>query len=131
MDAWLLYKDNRSSRLTMTPNEFYSALAEQLIDNKYGVTNMRSLNVEYDVTDVTASGVGPHLTPSRRKRKRHDGSLTNSIYQGRCRVCKDGHKSKFVCSECSRDMAKDVWICHSDTGRDCFSKHLRTSHLQE
>ena len=131
VDAWLLYKGNCGGRDRMPPNQFYATLAEQLIDNKYGVTSTRSQIVDHWETDVTASGIGPHLTPSSRKRKREDGTVTGCTYQGRCRVCKNGTKSKYVCSECTRSKFVDYWICHSDTGRGCFAQHLRDSHLQD
>ena len=38
VDAWLLYKGNCAGRDCMAPNIFYATLAEELIDNKYGVT---------------------------------------------------------------------------------------------
>ena len=130
VDAWLLYKGGQGSRDCMTPNEFYSILAEQLIDNKYCTTFTRSQDVAADeVSSITLSGIGPHLTPTNRKRKRSDGSITNCSYQGRCTVCKGLAKSKYVCSHCTRDTSKDVWICHSSTGRDCFRQHLRTNHV--
>ena len=130
VDAWLLYKGGQGSRDCMSPNEFYSTLAEQLIDNKYCTTFTRSQDVQADeVSSMTMSGIGPHLTPTNRKRKRSDGSMTNCSYQGRCTVCKGFAKSKYVCSHCTRDISNDVWICHSSTGRDCFRKHLRTHHV--
>ena len=131
VDAWLLYKGNRAGRESMSPNCFYTKLSEQLIDNTYSVTSTRSMFPEEEVTDVTASGIGPHLTPSHRKRHRKDGVITKSTYQGRCRVCKTGKKSKYVCSECTRTKLVDHWICHSSTGRKCFSEHLKTHHCQD
>ena len=64
-----------------------------------------------------------------RKRKRSDGSMTKCSYQSRCIVSKWLAKSKHVCSHCTYDTSKDVWICHSSTGGDCFRQHLRTNHV--
>lgn len=127
VDAWLLYKGNRGSRGKMSPNDFYSRLAEQLVDNNYMTTVRRSMTRDVIVNDVCASGVGPHLTTTSRKRKRADGSTTNYSYQGFCRSCKK-FKTKHVCSECTRTEHKDFWVCHSGTGRQCFTQHLSENH---
>ena len=129
VDAWLLYKGNRGSRGCMSPNAFYSMLAEQLIDNNYTSTATRASTARPVRDDVTASGIGPHLTPTNRKRKRQDGTLTGCAFQGKCKSCKSGKKTKYVCSECTRTTGKDFWVCHSDTGRKCFTDHLACHHV--
>lgn len=128
VDSWLLYKGNRGSRGTMSPNDFYTSLAEALVDNTYMVPGTRSTNEHVVQSDMTTSGIGPHLTPTSRKRKRVDGTVTSQALQGWCKSCKK-YKTKFVCSECSRQHSKDCWVCHSDTGRQCFVQHLRVYHL--
>ena len=128
VDAWLLYKGNRGSRGSISPNEFYSLLAEELIDNNYCIPGTRSRTYRPEHSDVTASGIGPHLTPTIRKRKRQDGTVLNALLQGKCRSCKSGKKTKYVCSECTRLGSVDYWICHSATGRSCFTEHLKTHH---
>lgn len=129
VDAWLLYKGNRGTRGTMSPCDFYSRLAEELVDNTYMVPGTRSTTALTSTSDVTASGIGPHLTPTSRKRKRGDGTVTNQCYQGHCRACKK-IKTKYTCSECSRTLAQDYWICHSATGRLCFQEHLAQCHFE-
>lgn len=126
VDAWLLYKGSQGSRDIMTPNQFYGKLAEQLIDNDYAVTGTRSRNVDVPATKVTASGIGPHLTPTTRKRKLQNGTPTNFAMQGRCKMCKNGARSSYVCSECP-----DVWLCHSKKGRFCFIDHFNQKHVHE
>ncbi len=130
VDAWLLYKGNRGSRYSMSPNEFYSTLAEQLIDNTYMAPSTRSTAAQTVVNDVTKSGIGPHLTSTSRKRKREDGTVTNALYQGKCRVCHQNRKTKWICSECTRTQSTDYWVCHCATGRDCFAKHLSEVHIE-
>ena len=116
----------------MTPHEFYATLAEQLIDNKYCTTSTRNREDVNDVDEsVTKSGIGPHLTPTIRKRKKHDGTVTNFLYQGRCKIWKSGKKSMYVCSDCTSTNQSDFWVCHSTNGRDCFEKHLNNYHLNE
>lgn len=129
VDSWLLYKGNQGSRSTMSSNRFYSLLAEALVDNTYMVPGTRSTTHRSVTTDVTVSGIGPHLTPTSRKRKKVDGTITNQFFQGFCRICKIS-KTKYACSACSRIENKDHWICHSSTGRSCFKAHLDSTHLE-
>ncbi len=129
VDSWLLYKGSQGSRDIMSPNAFYSRLSEQLIDNQFNGHGTRSTTVTFDTSDVTVSGIGPHLTPTTRKRKRADNSQTNAFLQGRCTQCNNGYKTKYTCSHCTKDKKRDVWICHSSTGRNCFSEHLDKFHL--
>eukprot|EP00171_Calliarthron_tuberculosum_P023537 IDg23537t1 len=130
VDAWLLYKGIRGSRDCMNPNDFYHTLAEQLIDNKFNLIgpSQQSTQTDDDDNELMISGLGPHLTPTTRKRKRSNGNLTNHVYQGRCCICRSGYKSKYVCSHCTREEQKDVFICHSSTGRNCFGRHVQSNH---
>jgi len=104
VDAWLLYMGTRSSRPSMNPNEFYSLLAEGLIDNKYdSIGSRKSRNPNEDEehgvsANSMVSGVGAHLTPTNRKKQRNDWTNTGAIYQGRCYVCRGIRKSKFLYS---------------------------------
>jgi len=83
----------------MNPNEFYSLLAEGLIETKYdsiGSRKRRNPNddEEFGVSaNSMVSGVGAHLTPTNRKRQRKDGTNTGAIYQGRCSICRGFRKS--------------------------------------
>ena len=130
VDSWLLYKGNRGSRGAMSPNDFYSTLAEELVDNTYMIPRTRSRTIASFTTDITASGIGPHLTPTSRKRKRADGFVTNQCFQGFCRSCKK-LKTKYTYSECTRTHGMDFWVCHSATGRNCFKQHLTGYHFEE
>ena len=94
----------------MSPNDFYSTLAEELIDNKYMMPRLRSTCTPQVTNDACASGIGPHLTMTCRKRKRADGTVSNALYQGRCRICRNGSKSKYVCSECTRTNLENFWV---------------------
>lgn len=131
VDAWLLYKKSHGAGSIMSPIKFYEKLAEQLIDNTYGGVHRRSQVVDVPAPDVTQSGIGPHLTPTSRKRKRHNGTSTNCALQGRCKQCRNGNKSKYVCSACTGVDKPDFWLCHSDTGRDCFIRHFSDFHSNE
>jgi len=112
VDAWLLYKGTRGSCPSMNPNEFYSLLAEGLIETKYdsiGSRKRRNPNddEEFGVSaNSMVSGVGAHLTPTNRKRQRKDGTDTGAIYQGRCSICRGFRKSKYVCSQCRAEKKR-------------------------
>jgi len=131
VDAWLLYKGSHGNGSVMSPNEFYGKLAEQLIDNKHEVVDTRTRLTDVPVANLTRSGIGPHLTTTSRKRKRSDGTDSNCALQGRCKICKNGTKTKYICSTCSGFHASDFWLCHSDTGRDCFIRHYTSIHSND
>jgi len=130
VDAWKLYCGAMHNRGRMTPHQFYTQLAEGLIDNSMDAIGLRQR--QSDAPDVeemeSGSGIGTHLTPTTRTRRTSNGRDSNAIYQGRCDICKGTKKSKFVCSTCKRLYRKDVFICHHQTGRDCFKKHVEMCH---
>jgi hypothetical protein len=119
--------------------EFYTALAEELIDNTFDqpVHGRRSAAGQNSGSPNAVSqngfvraGVGPHLTPTRRKRKKSDGTFSNHLYQGRCGVC--GKKTAMVCSIChdgpEENGGDSRFVCGSKTTRPCFAVHLQTKH---
>eukprot|EP00171_Calliarthron_tuberculosum_P021539 IDg21539t1 len=109
--------------------DFYSKLAEELIDNKYDGVSTRLVNPDNVSPSYmsTMSGIGAHLTPTSKKRKLQDGTLTNSAMQGGVRFAVPRNRS-FTCSACSASKACEHWVCHSGTGRDCFRKHVTDTH---
>ena len=132
MNSWLLYKGGWGSRCAMSQSDFCARFSEELIDNNFdGVSIRERRRDDIEITPPLMNGVGAHRTPSTRKRKRADGSVTNASLQGRSKVCKNGTKSKYVCSGCRNEGSSNMWLCHSDTGRDCLGKHLSDVHLQE
>lgn len=144
VDSWLLYKGFHGGSPYVDPNsenmmlqsEFYSTLAQQLIDNSYDYTTTRGYDAgpqaaeesrAYANGDLT-SGIDAHLTPTKR-RKVVKGKESKFAKQNRCHVCKEGYTT-FVCSECRREdpTAREVHLCHSKTSRVCFATHLRVVH---
>jgi hypothetical protein len=130
VDSWLVYKGCRGTRLEKTQAEFYIALAEELIDNDYdGRIGRRRKLAPHDSgamdEGVPRSGIGLHLTPTKRLRK---GS--NAKLQGKCRVC--GSKTSHVCSLCRQEnpIAKEPWVCHTKTGASYFAQHMASEHGQ-
>ena len=74
VDSWLVYKGCGSVRLDMAQTDFYIALSEEPIDNDYhtGVATSKRMNAHESSAmkhGVPRSGIGPHLTPTKRRRK--------------------------------------------------------------
>lgn len=144
VDTWLVYDRCVQASLAgrgETQKEFYANLAEELIDNTFdtrrssarrraGDGEENALNGAYcPRTSVPTSGVGPRLTPTKQKRTKRDGTITKQNYQGHCAAAGCNGKAKFVCSVCrDKPGGREIFFCHSDTGRDCFAKHLQNCH---
>lgn len=131
VDAWLLYKYSHGPRFHMCQSGFYEKLAEELIENSYDSIKRRSWNSsegsESSSDEDFSAGIGTHLAMTHKKRKLSDGSVSNALYQGRCRSCKR-FKSKFQCSTCRDNGLGDIYLCHAGTKRTCFSAHLKQKH---
>ena len=104
-DTWQVYK--RATRTTETQKIFHSYLAEELIDNRQD-TNLRILrSPSQNSTNLSTlfgsptvrSGLGIHLTPTKRKRK-CNGQEMRQLFQGRGCIEGCGKKTTFQCSAC-------------------------------
>lgn len=107
----------------MTPNEFYSQLADSLIDNRLDKRSLRQRESDTELMEEEqsfGSGVRIHLTPTKRKRNDSSGNVTGATYQTRCSIYKNSKKSKFMYPGCYQYRQKEVHICHHETGRECF-----------
>ena len=142
VDTWLAYSQATGTKCTQ--NEFYMDLAEELIDNNYDrvrgtasrgqqqsySSSPTNDNLIHPRTGELRAGVSAHLTPTKKKRKRRDGSVTNHLKQGYCDEC--GKKTKYNCSECYdkslEEGTAEKWLCHTDTGRNCFLNHMNKCH---
>ena len=61
VETWLFYKGKQASSDCVSRNEFYSTLAEQLIDSKYFITcTLRQDVLSNDVSSMTMNGIRPH-----------------------------------------------------------------------
>ena len=123
---------------------FYTDLAEELIDNQedsIGRCPRRSLDEDFldsespafcRLTGRPRSGVGVHLTPTKRRRELSNGRLSSIRAQGRCRADGCNKKCTFVCSLCldhnDDNFLRNVYLCHSSTNRSCFAEHLAMKH---
>ena len=131
VDSWLVYKGGRGAKGFMPQHVFYEKLAEGLIDNKFGSSTFRRVTSDSSIDDgcyVPTSGIKEHLSPTKRRRTCL-GALTNAVFQGRYAVCQQ-FKSKFLCSGCRDKANLEYFICHSQTGRCCFTKHMEAEHNQ-
>ena len=139
VDAWNVMKGMLGDDCEDLENNFYELLASEMIDNRldHGTITRRvrrRLHLESTVSPrlmqpngTVSSGIGAHLTPTRRKRK-HEGSNTNLCHQGYCGEC--GKKTTWVCSTCRDEEPneKEKFFCHPKKRRLCFSEHLEINH---
>ena len=147
VDTWLVYNGCKQSddaaqmneqQAHSTQKEFYTLLAEELIDNSYDeVRRRRQSTGESTFSDralliredgLPRSGLSAHLTPTKRRKVDPAGNQTKHHWQGRCNVCK--LKSTQLCSVCS-DNGKTVYICGTRKGQICFAEHMQSKHGQE
>jgi hypothetical protein len=144
VDSWLAFSQCTES--SETQKDFYSLLADEFIDNNYdnrrgpavrGIARSSQQQNEDDSSTISGltsasglprCGVHSHLTPTKRKRRRKDGSMTMSLLQGRCMEC--GRKSTYLCSECVDDKigSREAWCCHTKNGKICYPTHVHKVH---
>ena len=145
VDSWLAF--NGCTNSDESQKVFYVLLAEELIDNVYDQSNTTRLGRRVAEgtsptlaagTGVPRSGVAAHITPTKRRRMKQDGTATKYLMQGRCMEC--GAKSTYLCSQCVDDKAADVphtcnstkgdpWICGTKNGKLCYATHMNRKHL--
>jgi hypothetical protein len=147
VDAWYAYSQCTKSRGPSNAHsteeekhkDFYSYLAEELIDNNYDSVGRRNRGENTPVRGprlVTVSGLArcgleAHLSPTKRRRV-EKGVTTKGLYQGKCRICRK--KTVFVCSACKDESedgirhGKEVWLCLNKQGETCFIDHLSDKH---
>jgi hypothetical protein len=151
VDAWLAFSQCTESKETQ--KDFYSLLADELIDHNYdnqrggGRGLARSLQQNDDdastVSELTTAsglprcGVYSHLTPTKRKRRKKDGTTTRRLLQGQqCMEC--GLKCTYLCSDCVDEKAtndgtrengdRGAWCCHTKNGKLCYPNHIHKVH---
>ena len=132
VDSWLLYKGSMGARNCRSQKDYYAKLADQLIDNSFDAIGLRNQPCSDNdkPANPLAYGTGIYLTPTNKRRK-INGNVSKAVHQARCKICKLHKKSKYLCSECLLKGNIEVWLCHSDTGRDCFQRHLQHLHQRE
>ena len=74
-------------------------------------------------------GINAHLTPAKKKKS---PEWTNKKHgnQGYCYKC--GRKTRWNWSQCLDKKydpdAKDIWMFHTETGRNFFADHMKVCH---
>eukprot|EP00984_Skeletonema_dohrnii_P004183 scaffold1462_cov164-Skeletonema_dohrnii-CCMP3373.AAC.1 len=132
-DAFFFYQKTVGDNQDECPNEFFSGLADEMIDNKIGVRETRARVVspaELDSVMEDNTNNEPTLRATLRvkpnAKANKDG--TPKLAQGRCGG-KCGQQSTRVCSKCTHatDPAqKQYFFCLPCKGKECdgWLKHL-------
>ena len=117
VDSWLVYNAFTQGRV-LNQKEFYSVIAEELIDNDYNnrgrpsAATRRSFQQEACIKAVESGspklGVLAHLTPIKSFKNNIKGQQTTFRYQGRCKECQT--KTTWQCSDCEEN-GKTVFLC--------------------
>jgi len=127
VDTYYVY--NYCSGKTENPNQFFTSLAEEMIDNTYDLTATRARSSQEPQDMITPLRPSPYLTPTKRKRRRKDGTETSLTMQGDCKVC--AKSTTWLCKSCKVEnpYGAEPWICHGKNGgRDCFYNHCMENH---
>jgi len=117
VDSWLLYKGLQGNREKMGQREFYEQLAEELIKQSRNLNSIRDFDSELSNRNGKRVATGIHLIRTSRKRRGSTGTV-----QLTCRICR--RRTSHFCSDCTQG----VWICHAETGQNCFDTHLKSIH---
>jgi hypothetical protein len=127
VDSWLLYAGARGPLRSMKQRTFYETLALELIDNDFDSVGLRARTGGGVPGQLTpTSGVGPHATPTRKRKSDKGGREQASRAQRNCVIC--GVRTTKVCSSCREGRLGEVFVCDSSKGRVCFSSHARAEH---
>jgi hypothetical protein len=102
-------------------------LADRLIDNSFDSVRLRDHPSDLVTPDVpTRTGIGAHLTPTKKKRKSKSGTSGTFALQGKCCIC-----SANTTHSCLDDRAESgsTWLCHSKNTRHCLACTIGSSQL--
>jgi hypothetical protein len=126
--SWLLHTGAMGPLQTMLQNEFYESLALELIDNNFDSVGLRARTVQGSMDSVLtpSSILGPHATPTKRRKKTRDGAEISLRAKKDC--CECGKRTTKVFTQCRDESAREVFVCDSSKGRVCFSSHMRSKH---
>jgi hypothetical protein len=131
VNTWLAYSRCKGeSAMVEKQKTLYTLLAEELIDKRLDVPNVRfrlstpraKLNqMIFDRMGDPRAGESAHLTPTTRKKRTVNGDILAFSLQGRCRVCKC--LTTFMCS------VKIAWSVQQQHGfvATHFPTHLEMS----
>jgi Transposase IS4 len=144
VDTWKVWQQftYNNTEAIETQKSFYGTLSAEMIDNTYDkvtpvVGRKRRGGNEVErispavcrTTGAPRAGVSIHLTPTKKLRRKRDGTVTVQCKQGYCCIC--GKKTTHECSACEqKNDNKTGWCCHSKTGCQCFPEHIQQAHME-
>ena len=123
-----------------TQSDFYKYFPEEMINNTYDRFMMRSAEetrmtiVDSDdkkfddnkplfgrINGPPICGIALHMTPTKKRRKKRNGTETEYSLQGEYKVYQK--KTTHVCLNCAdTDVVKNkMLVCHSKKNRSCFA----------
>jgi hypothetical protein len=127
VDLWLLYAGARGPLRSMKHRTFNKSLALEPSDNDFDSIGLRARGGNSVPSQLTpTSGIGPHATPTKKRKRDKEGQEKPSRAQRNCVVC--GGRTTKVCSSCREEGRDEVFVCDSSKGRVCFSSHVRSMH---
>ena len=141
VDVWLEYQG--ITEMADTQADFYNYLAEEMIDNTHNMfmtwsaEGRRKNIVDSDdetfdddnplfgrINGAPRCGISLHATPTKKRRKKRDGTENQYLLQGECKVLRK--KTTHVCSYfADTNVVKhETWVCHPKTNHSCFAQHV-------
>jgi len=112
----------------MDQQEFYCALAEQLIDNNIGARrNIRRNEWQNRSERQPSMNYLPELRITRHRKRKKNGRLSKSCRQGRCRICVVALCAT-VCSSCEDNSVLANYYCDAGNSINCFKAHIDKDH---
>ena len=136
VDAWLVYSGCTTDTLHKEPNldqqEFYSVLAEELIDNNIRRRRgtRRSQNDPQNMRSASHDTMNliPELRATRSKKRQKNGTMTKFCKQGRCIMCYKGRPTTIYSAYDDND-GEILYFCDPRVGRNCFRMNVEQEHL--
>ncbi len=128
VDTWLAYSQCSETQQRDSQKNFYTVIAEELIDNTYDSVNVRgrrnpgqpgmSPTLFERASGDPRAACYAHLNPPK-KRKRTGGVETPFSHQRRWMIC-ESTLTTFACSLCmDENPDKEAWVCY--TQKNCVT----------
>ena len=112
VSEWVLYKISRTNDRKNFRYDLYESVRD-------------SINCLSSWSQKNLSLFGSNIT----KEKTFWWNYGKCIHARKMLHLQEWDKSKYSCSECSKERGSEHWICHSSTGRNCFVRQLHATHL--
>ena len=129
-DAFQLHTFGYYGRESLTANKFWNELGHQLDSITFDLIGVRRISSSSEVLTVRHNkGTSIYLTPTK-KRRRQNGVVSAAKLQRLCKSCPSDARKKtsWVCAPCFYARNIEMFICHTQTGRNCLAKHSARYH---